>query len=75
VKFGLEEALGLYSIFGREIVLGILRISPTLAVRLGVRNISSMHTSTQVGPDLNTLRYEIPSLAVIVLESVELNLI
>jgi hypothetical protein len=33
-----------------------------------------MHTSTQVGPDLDTLGYEIPSLTVIALESVEFNL-
>jgi hypothetical protein len=69
VKFGLEAALGLYSIFGIEIVLGI---SSYLTIRLGARNISSMHTGRQVGPDI---RYEIPSLAVIALESVEFNLV
>ena len=69
MKFGLEAALGLYSIFGTEIVLGI---SSYLTIRLGARNISSMHTGRQVDPDI---RYEIPSLAVIALESVEFNLV
>jgi len=68
VKFALEEVLGLYSIFGKGI------LSSNLAVRLGARNISSMHTSTQVGLDLDTLGYEIPSLAVMVFGFVELNL-
>ena len=74
MKFGLEGAIGLYPIFGKEIVLGILRISSNLAVRFCARNISRMHTSTQVGPDPDTLGYEIPSLAVIAFEFVELNL-
>jgi hypothetical protein len=68
VKFVLEGALGLYSIFGKEIVLGI---SSNLAIRPGARNISSMHTGRQVGPDI---RYKIPSLAVIEFEFVKLNL-
>jgi hypothetical protein len=72
VKFVLEGALGLYSIFGIGIVLGILEISSYLAIRAGARNISSMHTGRQVGPDI---RYKIPSLAVIALESVEFNLV
>jgi hypothetical protein len=71
VKFTLEEVLGLYSIFGEEILLGI---SSNLAVRLGARNILSTHTCPKVGPDLDTLGYEIPSLVVIALESVEFNL-
>ena len=71
MKFALEEVLGLYSIFGNEF---LLEISSSLNMRLGARNISSMHTSTQVRPDLDTLGYEIPSLAIIVLGSVELNL-
>jgi hypothetical protein len=69
VKYGLEAALGLYSIFGTEIVLGI---SSYLAIRAGARNISSMHTGRQVSPDI---RYEIPPLAVVVLIFVELNLV
>ena len=72
MKFVLEGALGLYSIFGKEIVLGILGISSDLAIRAGARNISSMHTGRQVSPDI---RYKIPSLTVIVLESVEFNLV
>jgi hypothetical protein len=71
VKFALEEVLGLYSTFGEEIFLGL---SSILAVRLGGRNMSSTHTCSQVGPDLDTLGYEIPSLAVIAFEFVELNL-
>ena len=66
MKFALEEVLGLYSIFG------LLGISSNLAVRLGARNISSMHTSTQVG--LDTLGYEIPQLAVVAFEFVEFDL-
>jgi hypothetical protein len=72
VKFALEGVIGLYSVFGEEILLGI---SSSLAVRHGARNILSMHTSTQVGPDLDTLGYELPSLAVTALESVEINLV
>ena len=68
MKFALEGALGLYSIFGKESLLGI---SPDLSVRLGAKDISSMHTERQVGPDI---RYEIPSLTVVVLIFVELNL-
>jgi hypothetical protein len=71
VKFALEEVLGLYSIFGEEI---LLEISSNLAVRLGAGNILSTHTCPQVGPDLDTLGYQIPLLAVIVLESFKLNL-
>ena len=71
MKFALEEVLGLYSTFGEEI---LLRLSSNPAVRLGGRNRSSTHTCPQVGPDLDTLGYEIPSLAIIVLGSVELNL-
>ena len=52
MKFVLEGALGLYSIFGKEIVLGILGISSDLAIRAGARNISSMHTGRQVRPDI-----------------------
>jgi hypothetical protein len=72
VKFGLEAALGLYSIFGTEVVLGILGISSNLAIRAGARNISNMHTGRQVGPDI---RYEIPSLAVVIIIFVKLNLV
>jgi len=72
VKCGLEGALGLYSIFGKEIVLGILGISSNLTIRAGARNISSMHTGRQACPDV---RYKIPLLAVIVLESVEFDLV
>jgi hypothetical protein len=43
-------------------------------LRLGARNMSSTPTGTQVGSDLDTLGYEIISLAVVVLESIELNL-
>jgi hypothetical protein len=68
MRFALEGALGLYSIFGKKIVLGI---SSDLVIRPGVGNISSMHTCRQVGPDI---RYKIPLLAVIVLEFVENNL-
>jgi hypothetical protein len=64
----LEEANGLYSIFDKEIVLGI---SSNLAIRPDARNISSMHTSRQVGPDI---RYKIPSLEVITFDFFELNL-
>jgi hypothetical protein len=64
----LEEVLGLYSNFGEEI---LPKKSSRLTVRLGVGNILSMHTCRQVGPDI---RYEIPSLTVIVLIFVELNL-
>jgi hypothetical protein len=69
VKYGLEAALGLYSIFGTEIVLGI---SSYLTIRLGARNILSMHTGRQVGPDI---RYEIPSLAVVITIFVKLDLV
>jgi hypothetical protein len=58
VKFVLEGTLGLYSIFGEVIVLGILGISPNLAIRADARNISSMHTSRQVSPDI---WYKLPS--------------
>jgi hypothetical protein len=68
VKFALEGVIGLYSIFGEDILLGI---SSSLAVRLGARNISSMHTGRQVGSDI---RYKIPHLAVIGFEFVQLNL-
>jgi hypothetical protein len=68
VKFALEEVLSLYSIFGEEV---LLEISSNLTVRLGARNISSMHTARQVGPDI---WYKIPSLAVIAFRFVELNL-
>ena len=71
MEFGLEGAPGLYSIFVKEIVLGILGISSNLAIRAGARNVSCMHTGRQVVHDI---RYNIPSLAVIALESVELNL-
>ena len=64
MKFALEEVLGLYSIFG------LLGISSNLAVRLGARNILITHTCRQVGPDLDGLGYEIPSLAVIAFEFV-----
>jgi hypothetical protein len=64
----LEEVIGLYSIFGEEIVLGI---SSNLAIRPDARNISSIHTGRQVGPDI---QYKIPSLTVIGFEFVELNL-
>jgi hypothetical protein len=64
----LEEVIGLYSTFGKEIVSGI---SSNLAIRPDARNISSMHTGRQVGPDI---RYKIPSLAVIAFDFVELNL-
>jgi hypothetical protein len=67
VKFALEEVIGLYTIFGEEI---LLEISSNLVVRLGAGNISSTHTCPQVGPDLDTIGYEFPSLAVIVLEFV-----
>jgi hypothetical protein len=68
VKFALEGALGLYPILGKEFLLGI---SPYMSVRIDARDISSMHTERQVGPDI---RYEIPSLTVVVLIFVELNL-
>jgi hypothetical protein len=68
VKFALEEVIGLYSIFGKEILWGV---SPDLSVRYRARNISNMHTCRQVGPDI---LYEIPSLTVIVLIFLELNL-
>jgi hypothetical protein len=68
VEFALEGALGLYSIFGKEFFLGI---SPDLSVILGAKNISSMHTEPQVGP---VIRYDLPSLTVVVLIFVELNL-
>jgi hypothetical protein len=64
----LEEVIGLYSMFGEEIVLGI---SSNSAIRPDTRNISRIHTDRQVGPDI---RYKIPSLAVIGFEFVELNL-
>ena len=64
----LEEVIGLYSIFGKEIALGI---SSDLVIRPDARNISSIHTSRQVGPDI---RYKTPSLAVIAFGFVELNL-
>jgi hypothetical protein len=57
VKFALEGVIGLYSFFCEEILIGI---SSNLAVRLGARNISNMHTERQVGPDLDTLECEIP---------------
>jgi hypothetical protein len=69
VKIGLEAALSLYSIFGTGIALGI---SSYLTIRLSARNISNMHTGRQVGL---VIRYEIPSLAVIALESIEFNLV
>jgi hypothetical protein len=68
VKYGLEGVLGLYSTFGEEMLLWI---SSNLAIRPGARNISSMHTGRQVGPDI---WYKIPPLAVIAFEFVELNL-
>ena len=68
MKFSLEGAIGLYWTFGKEV---LLRISPDSAVRFGVRNILSMHTGGQVGPNI---RYKIPPLAVIAFEFVELNL-
>jgi hypothetical protein len=68
VKFVLEGGLGLYSIFGKEIVSGI---SSNLAIRPGARNILSRHTGRQVGPDI---RYEIPMLVVIAFEFIEFNL-
>jgi hypothetical protein len=71
VKLALEEVLGLYSTFGEGILVGL---SSNLAVRLGGRNISSTHTCPQIGPDIDTLGYEIPSLVVIAFEFVELNL-
>ena len=64
----LEEVIGLYSIFGKGIVLGI---SSNLAIRLGTRNMSNTHTGIQGGPDI---RYKVPSLAVVALDFVELNL-
>jgi hypothetical protein len=64
----LEEVIGLYSFFGKEIVLGR---SSNVVIRPDARNISNMHTGRQVGPDI---RYKIPSLAVIGFEFVELNL-
>jgi hypothetical protein len=64
----LEEVIGLYSIFGKEIVLGI---SSNLAIRPDARNISSIHTGRQVGSDI---RYKIPSLAIIGFYFVEVNL-
>ena len=54
----LEGALGLYSISGKETVLGILGILSNLVIRAGARNISSMHTDRQVGPDI---RYKLRS--------------
>jgi len=69
VKFVLEGALGLYSIFGGEVLLGI---SPDLSIRFGARNALSMHTCRQIGPEI---RYEIPSLAVVVLIFVEPDLV
>jgi hypothetical protein len=63
-----EEVIGLYSIFGEEIVLGV---SSNLSIRPDARNMSSMHTGRQVGPNI---RYKIPSLTVIGFEFVELNL-
>jgi hypothetical protein len=62
----LEEVIGLYSIFGKEIALGI---SSNLTIRPDARNMSSIHTGRRVG------RYKIPSLAVIGFEFVELNLL
>jgi hypothetical protein len=69
----LEEVIGLYSIFGKEIFLGIP--SNLVIIRPEAKNISSIRTGRQVGPDLDTLGYEIPSLAVIVLESIKLDLL
>jgi hypothetical protein len=68
VNFRLEEAIGLYSIFGTEIVL---EMSSDLAIKPDAKNISRIHTGRQVGLDI---WYKIPSLTVIALESVELNL-
>jgi hypothetical protein len=68
VKIALEGAIGLYWTFGKKV---LLRISPDSAVRFGARNILSMHTGGQVGPGIE---YEIPSLAVIAFDFVELNL-
>jgi len=68
VNFVLEEVIGLYSIFGTEIVF---EMSSDLAIRSDARNISRIHTDRQVGLDI---WYKIPSLTVIALESVEFNL-
>jgi hypothetical protein len=68
VNFILEEVIGLYSFFGKEIVL---ERSSNVIIRPDARNISNMHTGRQVGPDI---RYKIPSLTVIGFEFVELNL-
>jgi len=65
----LEEVIDLYSIFDKEIVLGI---SSNLAVRPNVRDMSNIDTGRQVGPDIG---YKIPSLAVIAFETVEFNLV
>jgi len=51
----LEEVIGLCSIFGKETILGI---SSILDIKPNVRNVSSLHTSRQVGPDI---QYKFPS--------------
>ena len=51
----LEEVIGLYSIFGKEIVWGI---SSNLTIRPDARNISNIHTNRQINPDI---RLKFPS--------------
>ena len=74
MKIALEDALGLGWIFGgEEVPLGI---SPNLLSDSGWEySIQKMHTGGYVRPDFDTVRYEVPSLTIIIFELVELNLI